>query len=293
MTYSIIARDPQTGSIGVAVQSHWFDVGRDVVWLRHGVGAVVTQATTDRTYGWRGLDLMAEGQAPESALHLLVEGDASSPQRQVAIIDTAGSAAAHTGAECVAYADHLSGDGWSVQGNLLATPSVIEAMAHGYETAEGPLARRLLAALEAAQAMGGDLRGVQSAALRIIPAATADPDDEGEDLRVADHEDPLGELSRLANLSRDYRSLRRALDSIAEGRSAAALEMLGDPEEVGARAELGFWKAIGLTRLGSTVQAAQLLDSVVALNPNLTETLQRLARTDPAAARLAELWKHR
>src|SRR3954447_24346570 len=158
-TYSIVARDPESGEVGVAVQSHWFSVGSVVSWARAGVGAVATQSIADPSYGPNALALLAEGVAPDDALARLVRADERAQFRQVAIVDATGRVAVHTGERCIAFAGDQTGDGYSVQANMMASPDVWPAMARGFEAAEGPLARRLVAAPRAGGGGGGDRRG--------------------------------------------------------------------------------------------------------------------------------------
>src|SRR5215218_4183791 len=170
-TYSIVARDAATGELGVAVQSHWFSVGAIVPWAEPGVGAGATQSIAEPAYGPRLLDRMRDGQSPRGALDELLEADAQGRFRQVATGDSAGRIAAHTGAGCLPHAGQIQGEGFSVQANLMTSPDVWPAMAEAFAGAEGALARRLVAALEAGEVVGGDVRGRQSAALIVVPAA--------------------------------------------------------------------------------------------------------------------------
>src|SRR4051812_9109032 len=202
-TYSIVARDPATGELGVAVQSHWFSVGSIVSWAEPGVGAVATQSIAEPAYGPRLLERLREGRAPRDALDELLAADEQAAVRQVAVVDSGGALAVHTGDGCIPYAGHVEGAGFSAQANMMAGPDVWPAMAEEFTTATGPLPRRLLATLDAAEAAGGDVRGRQSAALLVVPR-------EGEawqrtlELRVEDSADPLGELRRLLDLADAY-----------------------------------------------------------------------------------------
>ena len=190
MTYSIVARDPDTGELGVAVQSHWFSVGSIVTWARPGIGAVATQANAEVSYGPRALSLLAQGVAAPDALERLVAVDPGGHSRQVAVVDTAGRVGVHTGPSCIAYAGHVTGDGVSCQANIMVSERVWPAMLAAFTAASGSLTERLLSALEAAEREGGDLRGRQSAAILVVPA-------EGEPwrtrvaVRVEDHPEPL------------------------------------------------------------------------------------------------------
>ena len=210
MTYSIVARDPGTGELGVAVQTGTFGVGRGVPWAEAGIGAAATQSYTERSYGHFGLELMKSGRPAPDALAGLVAADEGERMRQVGMVDAQGRAAAHTGAGCVREAGHLVGDGYTVQANMMGRDTVWGAMAAAYEAAEGTLAKRLLAALDAAEAEGGDFRGAQSAALLVVQAEPTGFTWKGRvsDLRVEDHSDPVGELRRLLDMEEDYRAER-------------------------------------------------------------------------------------
>jgi uncharacterized Ntn-hydrolase superfamily protein len=217
MTYSIVARDSDTGELGVAVQSHWFSVGPIVPWARPGVGVVATQASAEVAYGPRALDLLERGMSARGALKRLLAEDPLAPSRQVAIVDAHGEVAAHTGDACMAFAGDVQGEGVSCQANIMANAEVWPAMLEAYTGAAGSLSARLLAALDAAEATGGDLRGRQSAAILVVPAA-GDPWATVMALRVEDHPDPLGELGRLARLDEAYRFAGEGDERLAEGR---------------------------------------------------------------------------
>jgi uncharacterized Ntn-hydrolase superfamily protein len=205
-TFSIVARDPATGEMGVAVQSHWFSVGSNVAWAEAGVGAVATQSFIDPSYGRGGLELMRGGASAEEALKTLLARDEGRDVRQVAMVDARGRVAAHTGAKCIEAAGDRVGKDYSVQANLMSNGRVWPAMASAFESARGDLADRMLAALDAAQAAGGDIRGRQSAALVVVKAeSTGKPwADRVFDLRVDDSAEPLKELRRLVRLQRAY-----------------------------------------------------------------------------------------
>src|SRR3989440_12752975 len=208
-TFSIVARDPETGELGVAVQSHWFSVGSNVAWAEAGVGAIATQSFIDPSYGRDGLDLMRGGASAEEALKSLLAKDEGRDVRQVAMIDARGRVAAHTGAKCIEAAGDHVGRNYSVQANLMSNARVWPAMARAFETTKGDLADRMLAALDAAQAAGGDIRGRQSAAIVVVTGKpTGKPwADRIFDLRVDDHPEPLKELRRLLTFQRAYKHL--------------------------------------------------------------------------------------
>jgi uncharacterized Ntn-hydrolase superfamily protein len=197
MTFSIVAFDAATGQLGVAVQSKAFAVGRAVPWLQAGVGAVATQANANPHYGPRGLVLLQAGYSPADALAELTQSDPGRKIRQVGIVDAQGRAATYTGENCLDHARGLAGDGWACQGNILASPDVVTAMAEAYTTTRAPFAERLLAALVAGQEAGGDVRGMQSAGLRIVGQNPNHPEGMLVDLRVDDHHSPIEELIRV------------------------------------------------------------------------------------------------
>jgi uncharacterized Ntn-hydrolase superfamily protein len=206
LTYSIVARDADSGQLGVAVQSRAFACGAPVMWARPGVGAVATQAFGERSYGPLGLDLLAAGKTPEQALAALVTADPQSEVRQVAIVSADGAVAAHTGEACIPDAGHQIGEGYSVQANIMRSPDIWPAMADAFESANGSLARRMLTALEAAQEAGGDWRGMQAAGLLLVPVE-GKPWDVVADLRVDDHPEPVRELRRLLDLHDGYAAI--------------------------------------------------------------------------------------
>ncbi len=286
-TYSIVARDPATGQIGVAVQSHWFQVGPIVPWAAAGVGAVATQSFVKVDYGPRGLELMAAGVSPESALERLLDEDDQRAVRQVAMVDARGRVAAWTGPSCIAEAGHQTGEGYSVQANLMASSKVWPAMARAYETATGDLADRLLAALEAAEVEGGDIRGRQSAALVVVRAeSTGKPwQDRLVDLRVDDHERPLAELRRLLGIHRAYEEMNRGDDAVTEGRLDAAIAHYGRAAELAPQiAELPFWQAVTLFSGGHEEAALPIFGDVFSREERWIELVRRL----PAAGLLPD-----
>lgn len=289
MTYSIIARDPHTGELGVAVQSHWFSVGPVVPWAQPGVGAVATQANADVQYGPRALELLAEGVPPAEALRRLTSADPLAASRQVAVIDARGAVAAHTGAECIAFAGDVQGEEVSCQANIMVSEAVWPAMLSAFTTAAGDLAARLLAALVAAEAEGGDLRGRQSAAMLVVPAA-GEPWETVVSLRVEDHPDPLTELARLLDLHRAYRLASEADERVAEGRHEAAGELYMRAFELAPQSdELRFWAAISAAQVGDPSAGLAHLRAAIAVHGGWRELLHRLpAAQAPAAAELLE-----
>ena len=283
-TYSIVARDSATGQLGVAVQSHWFSVGPIVPFAEAGVGAVATQSFVDPSYGPLGLELMRAGKTAEEALRALVSGDAFPDVRQVAFVDARGNVAVHTGAKAIEEAGHVRGRGYSVQANLMLKKTVPAAMARAYENTKGDLAERLLAALEAAQAEGGDIRGSQSAAIVIVNGtSTGRPwADKLFDLRVEDHKEPLKELRRLVHLARAYQHMKAGDEAVTQNdvqkavrEYAAAEAMVPDSLTNG---EMVFWHAVMLANVGKVDEALPLFRRAFAIDKNWAELVKRLPR---------------
>jgi uncharacterized Ntn-hydrolase superfamily protein len=288
-TYSIVARDAASGEIGVAVQSHWFSVGPIVPWARAGVGAVATQSIAEPAYGPRLLERLAAAEGPQVALDALLAADEQAVFRQVAVIDARGAHATHTGARCIAHAGDAVGDGFSAQANMMASPEVWPAMARAFEAADGPLARRLLAALHAAEAAGGDLRGRQSAALLVVPAEGA-AWETVRDLRVDDHGDPLAELARLLDLADAYELATQGDDLTGEGDHDAAGERYARASALAPEnAELLFWAALGAAQAGDMETALDRARAAITLGPQWRELLDRLEPDiAPSAAALRD-----
>ena len=286
-TYSIVARDPETGALGVAVQSHWFSVGSVVTWARAGVGAVAVQSIPDAAQGSRLLDLLEEGARPDQAIDALLAIDEAAAYRQTAAVDAQGRVAAHTGEGCIADAGHTSGDGWSCQANMMAGAEVWPAMAEAYAAAAGRrLAERLLTALQGAEAAGGDVRGSQSAALLVVPAERGETWRRTVDLRVEDHPDPVGELGRLLVLHRAYALAEEADALVAEGRVAEAGERYEAAAELAPHSdELLFWSGLATVQGGDLEGGLEQVRRAVAVNPGWLELLPRLSpEVAPSAA---------
>ncbi len=278
-TFSIVARDPVTGDLGVAVQSHWFAVGNGVTWAQPGIGAVATQSFAEPAYGRKGLERMASGGAAPDVLAALVAEDQGEGVRQVAMIDSAGRVAAHTGAKCIAFAGHQVGAGYSVQANLMANDKVVPAMAAAFEGAQGDLAERLLIALEAAQAAGGDVRGCQSAALRVVRGVASDEPshDVIVDLRVDDAAAPLTELRRLLALQRVYQHMNAGDVAIEKGDMAAARDHYATAAAAAPHiAELRYWQAVGLANAGQVDESLPIFRKVFAEDQRWVEVTRRL-----------------
>ncbi len=291
-TFSIVARDPQSGELGVAVQSRWFSVGSLVPWAEYGVGAVATQSFIEVAYGPEGLRLLREGKTPREALEALTRKDPQRAFRQVGILDARGPASAWTGEKCISHAGHKTGRNYSVQGNLLASEKVWEAMATAFERSQGALAERLLVVLEAGQKAGGDARGMQSAAILVVgPGEPGKPWTERKlDLRVEDHPSPIEELRRLVRLHRAYDLANHGDELVGEKKFEEAFraydEALAlDPEND----ELMFWRASMYMQAGRTEEALADVRRAVALNPRWRKLLGRLSPDlFPGAAQILE-----
>lgn len=279
MTYSLVARDPQTGELGVAAQSHFFCVGPVVCWAQPGVGAVATQGLVEVAYGPRGLDHMRRGDAAAAALHTLLAEDESEAVRQVAMVDVHGRVAVHTGARAIRHAGHRVGEGVSVQANMMRSPGVPDAMLAAWRESEGPLAERMLACLDAAEQAGGDVRGRQSAAMSVVAAKpSGNPlDKRPVDLRVDDHPDPLAELRRLLVQRRAYDHQQRGEELAEAGDLDGALAEFDTagrlaPDNI----EVSFWRGVALTSLGRADEARPLLERAFAEHDGWRELYQRL-----------------
>jgi uncharacterized Ntn-hydrolase superfamily protein len=289
-TYSIVAYDPENHQFGVAVQSHAFCVGAVVGWAEPGIGAVATQSIVDISYGPLGLALMRAGKTAEQALKGLLASDPQAEVRQVAMVDAAGSVAVHTGRRCIAEAGHKQGLHYTVQANLMAKNTVWEAMAQAYETSAGDLAERMMVALEAAEAEGGDIRGRQSAALLVVSSQLAPLPwkERAFDLRVDDSPEPLVDLRRLLVIAR------------AEGYASQATELLRDPARDGTKLEMAaglfqkaaqtpemagnpelvFWYAVELVTAQQVETALPLFKQVFDANPPWRNLVPRLVRSE-------------
>lgn len=265
MTYSIVARCQNTGQLGVAVQSHWFAAGT-VCWAKSGVGAVATQAMALMDHGPLGLQLMQQGMSAIQALEQRLQEDESADIRQVAMIDSSGNVAAYTGAKTIPMACHVLGDGYSCQANLMWSPNVCKVMAQTFEASEGDLANCMLAALIAAEAEGGDLRGMQSGRILVVAAEPMEKSWEEVvvDIRVDDHKDPLGELRRLLDVHTAYSSLQEDAEGIQFDLSKAKQYT-----------EIAFWMSIELANQGLEKEAKELANIALKEHAGWRELLFR------------------
>jgi uncharacterized Ntn-hydrolase superfamily protein len=278
-TYSIVARDTVTGEMGVAVQSHWFSVGSIVSWAEAGVGAIATQSFVNVSFGPRSLALLRAGHCSDEVVRMLIDADSGRDVRQLAVVDTHGHVAAWTGSMCIPDAGHYSGHGFSVQANLMLNDRVWPAMASAFEKTIAPLAERMIAALEAGQAVGGDIRGQQSAAILVVRARASDKpwEDRLIDLRVEDHPNPVEELKRLLRVHRAYELMNRGDLAIEHGDEHAALELYSgaeklDPDQV----EMKYWHAVSLVNVGRLDESLPLFQNVFAADPNWRTLTARL-----------------
>lgn len=280
-TYSIVAFDKNTGEFGVAVQSHWFSVGSIVPWLESGVGAIATQSFVEVSYGPLGLELMRAGKSAEEALSALVRADRNESVRQVAMVDAQGRVASHTGKNCIPEAGHFIGDGFSCQANLMLKNTVWKAMAQAYQSTKGELVDRLLAALEAAEREGGDIRGKQSAAIIVVKGKSSGVwwKDRIYDLRVEDHPDPVGELKRLVRLNKAYNYMNRGDELLTENKVEEAMKSyITAMEMYPENAEMIFWPAVTMAASGKVEQSLPLFKKVFAIDSNWALLVPRLPK---------------
>jgi uncharacterized Ntn-hydrolase superfamily protein len=281
MTYSIVARDPDSGRFGIAIQTCWPFVGAGCPWVESGVGAVVTQSFTEVAHGPNGLELLRAGRSADEALSTLLAGDADREIRQVGIVDAAGRVAAHTGNRCVEAAGHAATDGVSVQANMMERPTVWPAMIAAWSASAASFPMRLVAALRAAEAEGGDIRGGQSAVLVISGAPGAPAWQRDLDIRVDDHSAPLDELERLLRVHVGYEELERAEHLAAEGDGAGAAAAAVEANRLAPDdGQVAVWTAIGMAGMGQLDEARRLLAGATAKNPRWPEFLDRFAGSE-------------
>jgi uncharacterized Ntn-hydrolase superfamily protein len=279
-TFSIVARDSVTGEMAVAVQSHWFSVGTVVSWAEAGVGAVATQSFVNKSFGIRGLDLLRRGLNAQDALDILLKDDEGREVRQVAIVDMQGNVATHTGKNCIQYACHLQGKQFSVQANMMLGDKVCTSMKEAYEkSGSKPLAEKLLLALEAAQKAGGDIRGMQSAAVIVVPAKTNNKpwDERIVDIRVEDHKEPIKELRRIYTVHLAYEHMNRGDLAVEKNDMAAAMKEYNAAMKLfPGNLEMQYWTAVTLANNKDMTKALPMFKKIFTQDKNWKELTKRL-----------------
>lgn len=279
-TYSIVARDSKTGQMGVGVESHYFSVGGVVSWGESGVGVVATQSLVNVSFGLRGLELLKQGKSPQEALDTLLSDDEGRDVRQVAILDAQGRVAAHTGSKCIKHAGHIEGNNFSVQANMMLSDRVWSSMAKAFETSEDlPLPERIVKTLEAAETVGGDIRGKQSAAILIIGGKEVKNkwEDKIIDLRVEDHQQPVKELSRLLKLHRAYKHMDEGDLAIEHNDMTKALKEYDSALNMFPKnLEMKFWTAVSLANNQKLKEASELFKTIFKKNNNWRLLTERL-----------------
>ncbi|UCC18897.1 MAG: DUF1028 domain-containing protein [Promethearchaeota archaeon] len=294
-TYSIVARDPETGEMGVGVQSHWFSVGSVVSWGEAGVGVVATQSFVNKSFGLRGLDLIKQGKTPKEAIEILLSDDEGRDVRQVAILDTQGQIATHTGLKCIKQAGHIVGNNFSVQANMMFSDQVWSAMAEAFEMYEKlPLPERIIKCLEGAETVGGDIRGRQSAALLVVAGDA--PDNKWEDplidLRVEDHTEPLKEINRLLKVWRAYEHMNNGDLAIEQGDiSKALVEYNASMEMFPENLEMKYWTAVSLANNNKIDDSLVIFEEVFKKDNNWRLLTERLPESDLLNVKKEELDK--
>jgi len=292
-TFSIVARDPATGEMAAAVQSHWFSVGSSVIWGKSGVGVVATQSFIRKAYGPLGLDLMEKGESPQKALDELLSKDPGREVRQVAFLNTKGESAVYTGKKCIDFARDIHGANFSVQSNMMLTDQVCIAMQKAFlSNVKLPLAERVVACLKAAQGAGGDIRGKQSAALIVVSGKPVKDswDDKLIDLRVEDSNNPIPELSRLLALHRAYEHMNNGDLNVEKGNMPKAMAEYSAAEKMfPSNLEMQYWHAITLANNHGVAEAAKMLKKIYAIDPNWRELTRRLPKVDQLTVKPDEL----
>lgn len=280
-TYSIVARDPNTGEMGVAVQSHWFSVGSIVSWGEAGVGVIATQSFVNPSFGQRGLEMLKQGMTAQEVVDLLIASDEGRDFRQLAIVDAKGNSAAYTGSKCIPEAGHIVGDNYCVQANLMLSNLVWSEMSKAFESSDGPLAERLIAALEAAQNVGGDIRGQQSAAILVVKAEATGKlwEDRYIDLRVEDHPEPVKEIKRLLKVFRAYEHMNNGDLAVEKNDMKLAMEhysaaMKMFPENL----EMKYWTAVSLVNNGQINEALPMFRDIFSADDNWRKLTPRLIK---------------
>jgi uncharacterized Ntn-hydrolase superfamily protein len=270
-TYSIVARDPETGEMGVAVQSHWFSVGSIVSWGEAGVGVVATQSFVNPAFGPDGLQLLKSGLTAEQVVDKLIAEDEGRDVRQLAIIDVNGNVKSYTGKNCIPGAGNIVGKNYSVQANLMLNDKVPAAMSKAFEESSGSLAERLMAALFAAEAVGGDIRGKQSAAILVVKGKSTGKvwEDRLIDLRVEDDPYPLDKLERLLKIHRAYNHMNAGDLAVEHGDMELAMKEYSIAEKMfPENEEMKYWHAVTLATNGDVDGSLPLFEAVFKKNKN-------------------------
>jgi uncharacterized Ntn-hydrolase superfamily protein len=278
-TYSIVARDSVTGDIGVAVQSHWFSVGSVVSWAEPGVGAIATQSLVNISFGPRGLALLKEGKTAPEVLNILIGDDDGREFRQLAIIDINGNVAAFTGKKCIPDAGQILGKNFSVQANMMLNKKIWPAMAEAFENSTGPLAERMVEALKAAEAAGGDIRGQQSASILVVRGSSTGKlwEDRLVDLRVEDHPQAVKEIERVLKVHRAYEHMNQGDLAIELGDEEKALKEYSTAEKMFPdNLEMKYWHAVSLANMGKVEEALPIFKIVFEQDPNWIELTRRI-----------------
>jgi uncharacterized Ntn-hydrolase superfamily protein len=292
-TFSIVARDAKTGEMAVGVQSHWFSVGTAVPWGEAGVGVVATQSFVNKSYGPKGLALIKAGKTAPEALQQLLAQDEGREVRQVAMIDTNGNVNAHTGKNCIDFAAHIVGKNYSVQSNMMLNNKVCPAMVKAFESSEGqPLAERVLLALQAAQAVGGDIRGKQSAAILVVAGRSTGQiwNDKLIDLRVDDNDLPLAEMERLLKLFRAYEHMDKGDLATEKNDMKLAMEEYGTAMKMFPKnLEMQYWTAITLANNKKVKDAVVMLQKIYKEDANWRELTKRLTKVNLLTASETDL----
>jgi uncharacterized Ntn-hydrolase superfamily protein len=283
-TYSIVARDPETGLMGVGVQSHWFSVGSVVSWGEAGVGVVATQSLVNKSFGLRGLELLKKSKSPQEVIEILLSDDEGKDVRQVSILNNQGMVATHTGSKCIKHAGHIVGNNFSVQANMMLTDEVWSAMAKCFRNNKKlPLPERIIKTLEAAESVGGDIRGKQSAALLIIEGEAQENkwDDPLIDLRVEDHIEPLKEIDRLLKVWRAYEHMNNGDLALEKNDMNKALkEYNAAMEKFPENLEMKFWTAVSLANNKKLDEALVLFKEIFQKDNNWCLLTERLPESE-------------
>jgi len=281
-TYSIVARDTVTGEMGVAVQSHWYSVGTIVSWGEAGIGVIATQSFVNPSFGPRGLALLKQGLNAQQVLNLLIETDEGKDVRQLAVLDSKGNVAAHTGINCIQDAGHIVGNNYSVQANLMLNDKIWNAMSIDFENSKGALEDRLMLALEAAERVGGDIRGKQSAAILVVKSKSTDQTwlDRKVDIRIDDHPEPLKELRRILKVHKAYDHMNKGDVAIEHNDMDLAMKEYSAAEKLFPdNEEMQYWRAVTLTNIGKIDEALPIFKSVFQKNNNWATLTPRLLKS--------------